>query len=139
MDDLRAALAPSLELGAGYNTAVIYNNLSEPVWLVDGAAAGLAVCQEGIDPADRRGLGQVAMWLRASTLALLLDLGRWDEALALADEAISWDRARRGDYLGVGCQRYASLVLLWRGELAAARDLAAEAGTLLRHALPKSG
>jgi tetratricopeptide (TPR) repeat protein len=76
--------------------------------------------------ADRRGLGQVAMWLRASTLALLLDLGRWDEALALADEAISWDRARRGDYLGVGCQRYASLVLLWRGELAAARDLATE-------------
>jgi class 3 adenylate cyclase/tetratricopeptide (TPR) repeat protein len=126
MDDLRAALALSLELGAGYDTAVIYNNLSEPVWLVDGAAAGLAICQEGIDLADRRGLGQVAMWLRASTLAFLLDLGRWDEALALADEAIGWDRAHGGDYLGVGSQRYTSLVLLWRGELAAARALATE-------------
>jgi tetratricopeptide (TPR) repeat protein len=68
----------------------------------------------------------VAMWLRASTLAFLLDLGRWDEALALADEAIGWDRAHGGDYLGVGSQRYTSLVLLWRGELAAARALATE-------------
>jgi len=35
MDDLRAALALGLELGSGYDTAVIYNNLAEPVWLVD--------------------------------------------------------------------------------------------------------
>jgi len=58
MDDLRAALALGLELGAGYDTAVIYNNLAEPVWLVDGSTAALDLCQEGIDFAERRGLGQ---------------------------------------------------------------------------------
>jgi class 3 adenylate cyclase/tetratricopeptide (TPR) repeat protein len=126
MDDLRQALALGLELGSAYDTAVIYNNLSEPVWLVDGSQAALDLCQEGVDFAERRGLGQLAMWLRGSTLGPLLDLGRWDEVLALADEAIAWDHAHGGDYLAVGCKRYASLVRLWRGELAAARTLAAE-------------
>jgi len=127
MDDLRAALALGLELGAGYDTAVIYNNLAEPVWLVDGSTAALDLCQEGVDFAERRGLGQLAMWLRGSTLGPLLDLGRWDEALALADEAIAWDHAHGGDYLAVGCQRYVTLVRLWRGELGAASAMAAEA------------
>ena len=127
MDDLRAALALGLELGSGYDTAVIYNNLAEPVWLVDGSTAALDLCQEGVDFAERRGLVQMAMWLRASTLGPLLDLGRWDEALALAEEAIAWDHGHGGDYLAVGCQRYMTLIRLWRGELGAAGVLAAEA------------
>jgi class 3 adenylate cyclase/tetratricopeptide (TPR) repeat protein len=126
MEDLRAALALGLELGAGYDTAVIYNNLAEPVWLVDGSTAALDLCQEGVDFAERRGLGQPAMWLRGSTLGPLLDLGRWDEALALAEEAIAWDHAHGGDYLAVGCQRYLALVRLWRGELSASHALVAE-------------
>jgi tetratricopeptide (TPR) repeat protein len=105
---------------------VIYNNLAEPVWLVDGSTAALELCQEGIDFAERRGLGQ-PMWLRASTLGPLLDLGRWDEVLALAGEAIAWDHAHGGDYLAVGCRLYMTLVRLWRGELDAAGALAAEA------------
>ena len=36
MDDLRAALAmSSLEIGAGYDTAVVYNSLIEPLWLTE--------------------------------------------------------------------------------------------------------
>jgi tetratricopeptide (TPR) repeat protein len=127
MDDLRAALALSLELGSGYDTAVIYNNLAEPVWLVEGPAAALAVCAEGVDFAERRGLAQAAMWLRSSTLGPLLDLGRWDEALALAEEAIAWDLAHGGDYLAVGSQCDTTLIRLWRGQLGAAGVLAAEA------------
>jgi tetratricopeptide (TPR) repeat protein len=126
MDDLRAALALGLELGSGYDTAVIYNNLAELVWLVEGPAAALAVCAEGVDFAERRGLAQAAMWLRAATLGSLLDLGRWDEALALAEEAIAWDLAHGGGYLAVGCQCYMTLIRLWRGELGAAGVLAAE-------------
>jgi tetratricopeptide (TPR) repeat protein len=127
MDDLRAALALGLELGSGYDTAMTYNNLAEPVWLVEGPAAALAVCAEGVDFAERRGLAQAAMWLRSSTLGPLLDLGRWDEALALAEEAIAWDLAHGGDYLAVGCQHHTTLIRLWRGELGAAGVLAAEA------------
>jgi ATP/maltotriose-dependent transcriptional regulator MalT len=123
MDDLRAGLALGLELGSGYDTAVIYNNLAEPVWLVEGSQAALSVCEEGVDFAERRGQSEAAMWLRASTLGPLLDLGRWDEAVALADEAIAWDLAHGGDYLAIGCRRSLTLILAWRGDLIAARDL----------------
>jgi class 3 adenylate cyclase/tetratricopeptide (TPR) repeat protein len=123
MDDLRAGLALGLELGSGYDTAVLYNNLAEPVWLVEGPEAALAVCEDGVDFAERRGQSEAAMWLRASTLGPLLDLGRWDEAVALADEAIAWDLAHGGDYLAIGCRRSLTLILAWRGDLIAARDL----------------
>ena len=125
MDDLRAGLALGLELGSGYDTAVLYNNLAEPVWLVEGPQAALAVCEEGVDFAERRGQSEAAMWLRASTLGPLLDLGRWDEAVTLADEAIAWDLAHGGDYLAIGCRRYLTLILAWRGDLIAARELSA--------------
>jgi class 3 adenylate cyclase/tetratricopeptide (TPR) repeat protein len=125
MDDLRSGLALGLELGSGYDTAVLYNNLAEPVWLVEGPEAALAVCADGVDFAVRRGLSEAAMWLRASTLGALLDLGRWEEAVALADEAIAWDLAHGGDYLAIGCRRYITQILTWQGDLIAARDLAA--------------
>jgi tetratricopeptide (TPR) repeat protein len=124
MEDLRSGLALGLELGSGYDTAVLYNNLAEPVWLVEGPEAALAVCEEGVDFAERRGLSEAAMWLRASTVGPLLDLGRWEESVALADEAIAWDLAHGGDYLAIGCRRYLTLVLTWQGDLIAARDLA---------------
>jgi class 3 adenylate cyclase/tetratricopeptide (TPR) repeat protein len=125
MDDLRSGLALGLELGSGYDTAVLYNNLAEPVWLVEGPDAALALCESGIDFAERRGLSEAAMWLRSSTAGPLLDQGRWEEAVALADEAIAWDLAHGGDYLAIGCRRYVTLVLAWQGDLIAARDLAA--------------
>jgi class 3 adenylate cyclase/tetratricopeptide (TPR) repeat protein len=124
MRDLREGLVLGLELGSGYDTAVVYNNLAEPVWLVEGPDAAMAVCEEGIDFAERRGLSEAAMWLRASTLGMLLDLGRWEEAVTLADEAIAWDLAHGGDYLAIGCRRHVTLVLAWQGDLIAARDLA---------------
>ena len=66
------------------------------------------------------------MWLRSSTIGPLLDQGRWDEAVTLADEAIAWDLAHGGDYLAIGCRRYLTLILAWRGDLIAARDLASQ-------------
>jgi class 3 adenylate cyclase/tetratricopeptide (TPR) repeat protein len=125
MDDLRAGLALGLELGSGYDTAVLYSNLAEPVWLVEGPRAAMAVCEDGVDFAERRGLSEAAMWLRASTLGPLLDLGRWEEAVVLADEAIAWDLAHGGDYLAIGCRRYVTVILAWQGDLIAARDLSA--------------
>jgi class 3 adenylate cyclase/tetratricopeptide (TPR) repeat protein len=124
MRDLREGLALGLELGSGYDTAVIYNNLAEPVWLVEGPEAAMAVCEEGVDFAERRGLSEAAMWARASAIGMLLDLGRWEEAVSLADEAIAWDLAHGGDYLAIGCRRHVTLVLAWQGDLIAARDLA---------------
>jgi len=124
MDDLRAALTLGLEVGAGYDTAVVYNNLIEPLWLSEGPAAALAMCQEATEFTERRGLGEGTAWIRSATLTPLLDLGRWDEAVDSADALIAWERDHGGQYLSEMAHQIKATVLLWRGEVDAARVLA---------------
>ena len=124
MDDLRAALTIGLEVGAGYDTAVVYNNLIEPLWLSEGPAAALAMCQEAIEFTERRGLGEGTAWIRSATLTPLLDLGRWDEAVDSADALIAWERDHGGQYMSEMAHQIKATVLLWRGEVDAARVLA---------------
>jgi class 3 adenylate cyclase/tetratricopeptide (TPR) repeat protein len=126
MDDLRAALAIGLEVGAGFDTAVVYNNLIEPLWLTEGPVAALAVCQEAIEFTERRGLGEGTAWIRSATLSALLDLGRWDEALDTTNALIAWERDHGGQYMAEMAQQVKAAVLLWRGEVDAARVLALE-------------
>jgi tetratricopeptide (TPR) repeat protein len=126
MEDLRAALAVGLEIGAGYDTAVVYNNLVEPLWLSEGPAAALATCLEAIEFSERRGLAEGAAWVRSATLMPLLDLGRWDEAVATANDVIGWERDHGGQYMSQMAHQVNARVLLWRGELDAARALTRE-------------
>jgi class 3 adenylate cyclase/tetratricopeptide (TPR) repeat protein len=126
MDDLRAALALGLELGAGYDTAVVYNNLIEPLWLSQGPAAALDTCQEAIGFTERRGLGEGTAWIRTATLVPLLDLGRWAEAVETADAVIAWERDHGGQYMSEMASQVKARVLLWRGQLDAARVLVRE-------------
>ena len=126
MDDLRAALTIGLEVGAGYDTAVVYNNLIEPLWLSEGPAAALAMCQEAIEFTERRGLGEGTAWIRSATLTPLLDLGRWDEAVDSADALIVWERDHGGQYMSEMAHQIKATVLLWRGGVDAARVLARE-------------
>jgi class 3 adenylate cyclase/tetratricopeptide (TPR) repeat protein len=123
LDDLRQALQLAHEIGAGNDAAVLYVSLAEPLWAADGPAAALETCQAGIDFAERRGLAEVTMWIRSSSLGPLADLGRWDEVLALADEVMARDRAHGGGYQSVGAATHKARILLWRGELAAAHPL----------------
>jgi tetratricopeptide (TPR) repeat protein len=67
MDDLRAALELALEVGAGVDTWVVYNNLIEPLWLSEGPVAALETCQEAIAFTERRGLGEGTAWIRSAT------------------------------------------------------------------------
>jgi class 3 adenylate cyclase/tetratricopeptide (TPR) repeat protein len=124
MDDLRAALALGLEVGASVDTWVVYNNLIELLWLSEGPVAALATCQEAITFTERRGLGEGTAWIRSATLVPLLDLGRWDEAVDTADALIAWERDHGGEYLSEMASQVKARVLLWRGELQAARTLA---------------
>ncbi len=126
MDDLRAALAIGLEIGAGFDTAVVYNNLIEPLWLNEGPAAALETCQEAIEFTERRGLGEGTAWIRSATLVPLLDLGRWDEAVDTATALITRERDHGGQYMSEMAHQIKARVLLWRGEVDAARVLARE-------------
>jgi tetratricopeptide (TPR) repeat protein len=126
MEDLRAALAVGLEIGAGYDTAVVYSNLIEPLWLSEGPAAALATCQEAIEFSERRGVVEGAAWLRSATLVPLLDLGRWDDAVVSADTVIAWEREHGGQYMSEMAHQVKARVLLWRGDPGAARTLTRE-------------
>ena len=126
MEDLRAALAVGLEIGAGHDTAVVYNNLIEPLWLSDGPAVALETCQEAIQFSERRGLVEGTAWVRSATLVPLLDLGRWDEAVETADTVIGWERERGGQYMSQMAHQVKARVLLWRGEVGAALALTRE-------------
>jgi hypothetical protein len=123
IEDLRAALGIGLELGAGFDTTVVYNNLAEPVWLDQGAAAALELCREGLDFAERRGIVLGARWLRLSSLGPLFDLGSWDEVLATTAEMAEWARGQGARYTVVWAERATAQVLVRRGELRAARTL----------------
>jgi tetratricopeptide (TPR) repeat protein len=131
MDDLRAALELGLELGAGFDTAVVYNNLIEPLWLSQGPGAALETCQEAVAFTERRGLGEGTAWIRTATLVPLLDLGRWAEAVETADAVIAWERDHGGQYMSEMASQVKARVLLWRGELDAAR-------VLVREVLPRA-
>jgi tetratricopeptide (TPR) repeat protein len=126
MDDLRAALDIGLEVGAGYDTAVVYNNLIEPLWLSDGPVAALETCRQALEFTERRGLAEGTAWIRSATLTPLLDLGRWDEAVATADALIALERDHGGQYMAEMAKQVKATVLLWRGEPDAARVLAGE-------------
>ena len=126
MDDLRAALELGLEVGAGYDTAVVYNNLIEPLWLSEGPVAALETCHQAIEFTERRGLAEGTAWIRSATLIPLLDLGRWDEAVGTADALIAWERDHGGQYMSEMAHQIKAKVLLWRGEVDAARMLARE-------------
>jgi hypothetical protein len=75
LEDLREALQLGLEWGLGLETAFAYLNLGDWLWQVEGPKSGLKVHREGIAFAERRGLRQVAMWIRAETTWMLFELG----------------------------------------------------------------
>jgi tetratricopeptide (TPR) repeat protein len=124
--DLRKALDLALSNGLAYQAARVHANLAEVEWAVEGPATALETRQAGIEFAERRGLAQIAMWLRAGTLVPLFDLGSWDELLRVSDQIIQWDQARGGHYATAGAELVRAHVLLVRGELQAAASLSDE-------------
>ena len=84
LDDLRRALALTIERGQGREAAILYNNLAYSTWVIDGPAAALGVYREGIEFAERRGIAEIAIWMSNGSLCCPFDLGYWDEILDAA-------------------------------------------------------
>ena len=82
LDDLRRALALSIERGKSREAGVIYRYLSEATWQHEGPQSALAVCREGVEFCERRGIGEVVLSIAGFGLVYLADLGRCEEALA---------------------------------------------------------
>jgi tetratricopeptide (TPR) repeat protein len=122
LDDLRAALDVGLATGAGYETAVVYNLLVEPLWLAEGPQSALDTVQAALGFIERRGLA-MDVWFKSAMLTLLFDLGRWDEVVETAAWIVAWEREHGGRYITVSAESYIAQVLCWRGQVAAASDL----------------
>jgi tetratricopeptide (TPR) repeat protein len=114
LDDLRRALALTIERGEGREAAVLYNNLAYSLWLIDGPAASLVAYREGIEFAGRRGIAEMALWMDSASYCCLFDLGSWDEVLEAASSLA--DRPRSSGSLRIlDARRYETKVIAQRG------------------------
>src|SRR5580698_214783 len=120
LEDLRAGLALSMDIGAYFSALRAYVNLSDVLEFVGRHEEAVQMAREGIALADRVGLaGSWGVFLTGNLVESLLRLGRWDEAEQLATRAL--------DSMPEGV--FAATVLLLRAELAAmtGRPAAADA------------
>ena len=85
IDDLRRAVALSVERGRSRDAAVCYINLAEALWLHEGPEAALAACEEAIDFCERRGIVEFALATATYRLTYLAACGRSEEALVEAE------------------------------------------------------
>ncbi|MDX6408688.1 MAG: hypothetical protein QOE13_1759 [Gaiellaceae bacterium] len=85
LDDLRRALALSVERGRSRDAAVFYFNLSEALWAYEGPQAALAVAREGFAFCERRGIAEFERNIAAQSLIYFAHCGRVTEALAEAE------------------------------------------------------
>ncbi len=124
LDDLRAALDLGLELGLGVETAIAYGNLGDLLSRAEGPAKGLELSQASLEFSEQRGLTHNVMWQKGEVGRHLTQLGRWDEALPLLDEVITWDRRQGGTQIATWALEREARIFAYRGELAEARRLA---------------
>ena len=125
LEDLREAVALSLRLGLGIETALSYMNLGEMIAPLESLAAARELTHTSLEFAQRRGLTHHVMWARAAELVYLYELGEWDELLRESDELVRWDRERGGTQIELMALTATVPVLAQRGRLdEAARDIA---------------
>jgi predicted ATPase/class 3 adenylate cyclase len=82
LDDMRRALALSIERGKSREAGVIYGNFSEASWHYEGPQSALVACREGVEFCERRGISEVVLSIAGFAPLYLADLGRSEEALA---------------------------------------------------------
>jgi class 3 adenylate cyclase/tetratricopeptide (TPR) repeat protein len=127
LDDLREALELGLRLGLGRPSALAYGNLGDRLFFTDGPTAALRSYQAAVDLCRQRGIVDIAIFIQADIAGCLFDLGSWDELLAITDEVISQSGQQDRSYATVLAESSTACVLAWRGELASAAALVAEA------------
>src|SRR5206468_5462547 len=74
--------------GLGREVALLYNNLAEALWSIDGPRAWLDTLREGAAYAARRGIEEFVLSLTTGTVEALVDLGSHEESMALAVELV---------------------------------------------------
>jgi tetratricopeptide (TPR) repeat protein len=112
--DLERAVELARDAGLGRAAWLAHHNLAVMIQQYRDLPSAHEAYEAGIEVAERRGLSQLAMSTKADVVEVLYELGRWDEALALADEIIEWDR--EDSLTGLWSTIVQALVYTHRGE-----------------------
>jgi class 3 adenylate cyclase/tetratricopeptide (TPR) repeat protein len=110
---LQDALQRAVELGSR-EAILLSNNLGYCVQLFDGPLAAIPYLREGIDLGRRRG----SYFLPASSLATtLIEVGEWDEAFLLAEEAAAGAEDLEANYDLTEFKACLARILIRRGRI----------------------
>jgi class 3 adenylate cyclase/tetratricopeptide (TPR) repeat protein len=116
-EDLERSLALALE-GKSWRAGRAYINLATTMFQEAGELVRAEeLMREGLAFANQLGLS--TRWSRSTLVEFVFHLGRWDEALALANEEIGTPEPH---YMQTTCRRYRSLIRLARGDQPGAVD-----------------
>ena len=123
LTDYERALEAARYQGLTYTESVLSTNLGFELMATRGPAAALQLWPERLELDRQRGFDANVRLLRCSIMQATAYAGRWDEALALADELDESLESPEDvvDILTLGMVK--ALVLLLRGDSAAARRL----------------
>jgi hypothetical protein len=124
-NDFMRALTRSLEAGLGHESAMAYHNLAELQLQGVGPASSADLNYRGLVLAERRGLALAADWLRSNRVQVCFESGRWDEALALADQVLANEAQAGQGQAGTACGVWSARIHVWRGRLDEAQALVA--------------
>ena len=127
--DMRRALALAVDQGLGLDAATLYNNLALGTWQHEGPRAALALCAEGIDFSERRGITGWALAIAGMRPTFLAACGEAERALADV-ESVAAQLEAAGDSTRIEARAVQLSLLGRRGdtaEIAAAEQLVATA------------
>jgi predicted ATPase/class 3 adenylate cyclase len=130
-EDLEQSLALALEVKS-WRAGRAYVNLASTL-MTDMAEVAKAepIMREGLDFAENLGIDLAARWSRSNLVEVLFHLGRWDEAMAYAEEELANPEPH---YMQPTCRRCRALVRAERGdERGALEDI--EAGMVQSRAI----
>ena len=105
LTDFQDAIELATAAGQGREVALLHHNLAVATFQLRGAAPALAAFQAGIGYAAPRGLTEMADAMAASSVDVLVELGRLDEALGRAVQTAAQLQAS-GDTLALIDLRY---------------------------------
>ncbi len=132
LDDMRRALALSLDQGESEDAPIIYGNLGILIWSYDGPRAASEQLEEAVAFCERRGLARNRLFNTAINLAALAARGRPEPGLAEADALAKQAEAIGFVPLLVEIRSLELRLLAQRGEGATATDTAREVAALAR-------
>jgi class 3 adenylate cyclase/tetratricopeptide (TPR) repeat protein len=122
LQDVRESLAMGLRLGLGRETTLAYGNLASELSEFEGPAAAFQMVQAGVALARERGIVETEQWLTEGVIEAFAELGRWDEAIELADQLLAQHPDVAESYSGVFLIARKAYISLYRGAIEEAAE-----------------